>query len=53
MIDARDKKDFSEFIAGKKAVSIEKWDGKIVINFENGNSIVFFHRDSRQQMEVI
>lgn len=53
MITEQDKTDFAAFIRGEKAISIADWEGSIVINFESGNSIVFFYRDDEQQMEVI
>ena len=52
MITEQDKTDFAEFIKGQTATNISEWEGSIVIDFESGNSIVFFHRDDKQQMEV-
>lgn len=53
MITSEDEKYFAEYIKGQTATSIAEWEGSIVINFESGNSIVFFYRDGEQQMEVI
>jgi hypothetical protein len=48
-----DYEDFDSFIRGEKAESIEEDNGKIILNFKSGNSIIFYTQDGQQLMEVI